>query len=67
MMLSCSSVFTSSNFNAWAQDLVVERKMLKKELVDSLVGHLRSASNIQLLVVIVNFLRKLSVFEENKV
>ena len=46
-----------------AEDLSVEKKMLKKSLLESLVTHLRTAHSLQLLTVIVAFLKKLAIFE----
>lgn len=48
-----------------AEDATVERKMIKKGLLPSLLAML-CRSYEQLLVLAVTFLRKLSVFEENK-
>ena len=50
-----------------AEDLSVEKKMLKRNLLESLVTHLRTAHSLQLLTVIVAFLKKLAAFEDNKV
>ena len=49
-----------------AEDLSVEKKMLKRQLLENMVTHLRNAHSLQLLTVILGFLKKLSGFEENK-
>ena len=48
-----------------AEDVTVERKMVKKSLIDSLLRMLEH-TNADLLILIVTFLRKLAVFQENK-
>jgi len=48
-----------------AEDVSVEKKMIKKDLIQSLDGVL-NRSSIDLLSLCLNFLKKLSIFEENK-
>ena len=48
-----------------AEDVAVERKMLKKQLLDSLLSML-DHTFADLLVLVVTFLKKTSIFEENK-
>jgi hypothetical protein len=48
-----------------AEDLSVERKMLKKGLMDSLVSHLSTTSSVRLLNTIVTFIWKLAAMREN--
>ena len=48
-----------------AEDVAVERKMLKKSLLDSLLSML-DRSFVDLLVLVVTFLKKTAIFEENK-
>lgn len=48
-----------------AEDLSIERKMLKKGLLDSLVSHLSTTSSVRLLNTIVNFIWKLAAMREN--
>ena len=48
-----------------AEDVAVERKMLKKQLIDSLLSML-DHTFADLLVLVVTFLKKTSIFEENK-
>lgn len=48
-----------------AEDVVVQRKMIKKQLIESLMSMLdRNYSD--LLILVVTFLKKLSIYEENK-
>lgn len=49
-----------------ADDVTTERKMLKKKLLPSLVVFLELASTCNLMIMTVAFLKKLSLFEENK-
>ncbi len=48
-----------------AEDIAAERKMVKKQIVRLLV-RLLDRKNVDLLTLVVVFLKKLSVFEENK-
>ncbi|GAB4815647.1 hypothetical protein N2152v2_002693 [Parachlorella kessleri] len=48
-----------------AEDQTVEQKMLRKNLLSYLVVML-SRANVELLVLVTTFLRKLSIYEENK-
>jgi hypothetical protein len=48
-----------------AEDLEIERKMCKRGIV-GLLTPLLERDNAFLLLLVVNFLRKLSIFEENK-
>jgi hypothetical protein len=49
-----------------AEDVIVERKMMKKGLLNMLLSLLQQRSFEDLLILIVTFLKKLSMFEENK-
>ncbi|XP_072936591.1 kinesin-associated protein 3 [Epargyreus clarus] len=49
-----------------ADNVKVEEKMHKKDIVGLLVGAMERHSNIDLLILIVSFLQKLSIFVENK-
>lgn len=49
-----------------ADNIKVEEKMHKKDIVGLLIGALERHSNIDLLILIVSFLQKLSIFVENK-
>ncbi|XP_004929289.2 kinesin-associated protein 3 isoform X2 [Bombyx mori] len=49
-----------------ADNVKVEEKMHKKEIVGLLIGAMERHSNIDLLILIVSFLQKLSIFVENK-
>lgn len=49
-----------------ADNIKVEEKMHKKDIVGLLVGALQRHSNIDLSILIVSFLLKLSVYRENK-
>jgi hypothetical protein len=60
VMTACYCLLTNL-----AEDLSVERKMLKRGLLDSLVSHLGTTSSIRLLVTIVTFIWKLSAMREN--
>ena len=44
----------------------VERKMLKKKLLETLVGHLRGAKSVPLVCCILAFLKKLATVATNK-
>ena len=48
-----------------AEDIGVERKMRKKHIVHLLVSMLER-SNVELLILAVTFLKKLSIYKENK-
>ena len=48
-----------------AEDVTVERKMRKKNIVPHLIGMLER-SNVELLILAVTFLKKLSIYKENK-
>lgn len=48
-----------------AEDPVVERKMKKRNIVGYLSAML-SRDNVDLLVLVVTFLKKLSIYKENK-
>eukprot|EP00617_Octactis_speculum_P004604 CAMPEP_0185777364 /NCGR_PEP_ID=MMETSP1174-20130828/89186_1 /TAXON_ID=35687 /ORGANISM="Dictyocha speculum, Strain CCMP1381" /LENGTH=723 /DNA_ID=CAMNT_0028465709 /DNA_START=106 /DNA_END=2274 /DNA_ORIENTATION=+ len=48
-----------------AEDIAVERKMLKKKLIALLGSHMNSATSSNLLVMLIAFMKKLSTFEEN--
>lgn len=48
-----------------AEDVTIEKKMIKKELINHLILML-SRKNADLLILTVTFLRKLSIIEENK-
>lgn len=48
-----------------AEDVAVERKMKKKNIVAHLVKML-DRSNVELLILAVTFLKKLSIYKENK-
>lgn len=48
-----------------AQDIYVEKKMLKKDLTTFLVKTLDLTYN-DLLILVMSFLKKISIFEENK-
>lgn len=49
-----------------ADNIKVEEKMHKKDIVGLLIGAMERHSNIDLLILIVSFLQKLSIFIENK-
>ncbi|KAL0849134.1 hypothetical protein ABMA28_013483 [Loxostege sticticalis] len=49
-----------------ADNVKVEEKMHKKDIVGLLIGAMERHSNIDLLILIVSFLQKLSIFVENK-
>ncbi|CAH0603200.1 unnamed protein product [Chrysodeixis includens] len=49
-----------------ADNIKVEEKMHKKDIVNLLIGAMERHSNIDLLILIVSFLQKLSIFVENK-
>lgn len=49
-----------------ADNIKVEEKMHKKDIVGLLIGAIDRHSNIDLLILIVSFLQKLSIFVENK-
>ncbi|XP_045511217.1 kinesin-associated protein 3 [Colias croceus] len=49
-----------------ADNVKVEEKMHKKDIVGLLIGAMERHSNIDLLILIVSFLQKLSIFIENK-
>lgn len=49
-----------------AEDLEIERKMCKRGVVGLLVPLLQRTDNLRLVQLAVRFLRKLSIFEENK-
>ncbi|CAH0404766.1 unnamed protein product [Chilo suppressalis] len=49
-----------------ADNIKVEEKMHKKDIVGLLIGAMERHSNIDLLILIVSFLQKLSIFVENK-
>ncbi|XP_023955234.2 kinesin-associated protein 3 [Bicyclus anynana] len=49
-----------------ADNVKVEEKMHKKDVVGLLIGAMERHSNIDLLILIVSFLQKLSIFVENK-
>lgn len=49
-----------------ADNIKVEEKMHKKDIVGLLIGAIERHSNIDLLILIVSFLQKLSIFVENK-
>lgn len=49
-----------------ADNVKVEEKMHKKDVVGLLIGAMERHSNIDLLILIVSFLQKLSIFIENK-
>ncbi|XP_050675764.1 kinesin-associated protein 3 [Leptidea sinapis] len=49
-----------------ADNVKVEEKMHKKDIVGLLIGAMERHSNMDLLILIVSFLQKLSVFIENK-
>ncbi|XP_047515958.1 kinesin-associated protein 3 [Pieris napi] len=49
-----------------ADNVKVEDKMHKKDIVGLLIGAMERHSNIDLLILIVSFLQKLSIFIENK-
>ncbi|GBP64110.1 Kinesin-associated protein 3 [Eumeta japonica] len=49
-----------------ADNVKVEEKMHKKDIVGLLIGAMERHSNIDLLILIVSFLQKLSIFAENK-
>lgn len=49
-----------------ADNVKVEEKMHKKDVVGLLIGAIERHSNIDLLILIVSFLQKLSIFVENK-
>ncbi|KAG6446230.1 hypothetical protein O3G_MSEX004368 [Manduca sexta] len=49
-----------------ADNVKVEEKMHKKDIVGLLMGAMERHSNIDLLILIVSFLQKLSIFVENK-
>jgi Kinesin-associated protein (KAP) len=48
-----------------AEDVSVERKMKKKNIV-TLLMHMLERSNVELLILAVTFLKKLSIYKENK-
>lgn len=49
-----------------ADNVKVEEKMHKKDIVGLLIGAMERHSNIDLLILIVSFMQKLSIFVENK-
>ncbi|XP_026323030.1 kinesin-associated protein 3 isoform X2 [Hyposmocoma kahamanoa] len=49
-----------------ADNIRVEEKMHKKDIVGLLIGAMERHSNIDLLILIMSFLQKLSIFVENK-
>ncbi|KAI5641531.1 kinesin-associated protein (KAP) domain-containing protein [Phthorimaea operculella] len=49
-----------------ADNVKVEEKMHKKDIVGLLIGAMERHSNVDLLILIVSFLQKLSIFVENK-
>jgi mRNA-degrading endonuclease YafQ of YafQ-DinJ toxin-antitoxin module len=49
-----------------ADNVKIEEKMHKKDIVGLLIGAMERHSNIDLLILIVSFLQKLSIFVENK-
>lgn len=49
-----------------ADNVKVEEKMHRKDIVGLLIGAMERHSNIDLLILIVSFLQKLSIFVENK-
>ncbi|KAJ0181791.1 hypothetical protein K1T71_002513 [Dendrolimus kikuchii] len=49
-----------------ADNVKVEEKMHKKDIVGLLIGAMERHSNIDLLILIISFLQKLSIFVENK-
>lgn len=49
-----------------AEDVSVEKKMIKKGLIPQLIAILSSRTFEDLLILVVTFLKKLSMFEENK-
>ncbi|XP_052756860.1 kinesin-associated protein 3 [Galleria mellonella] len=49
-----------------AENVKVEEKMHKKDIVGLLIGAMERHSNMDLLILIVSFLQKLSIFVENK-
>lgn len=49
-----------------ADNVKVEEKMHKKDIVGLLIGAIERHSNVDLLILIVSFLQKLSIFIENK-
>lgn len=49
-----------------AENVKVEEKMHKKDIVGLLIGAMERHSNIDLLILIISFLQKLSIFVENK-
>ncbi|XP_075992210.1 kinesin associated protein 3 [Anticarsia gemmatalis] len=49
-----------------ADNVKVEEKMHKKDIVGLLIGAMERHTNIDLLILIVSFLQKLSIFVENK-
>ncbi|KAM3959024.1 kinesin associated protein 3 [Aphomia sociella] len=49
-----------------ADNVKVEEKMHKKDIVGLLIGAMERHSNMDLLILIVSFLQKLSIFVENK-
>ncbi|KAJ8729488.1 hypothetical protein PYW08_001069 [Mythimna loreyi] len=49
-----------------ADNIKVEEKMHKKDIVGLLIGAMERHTNIDLLILIVSFLQKLSIFIENK-